>query len=88
MTEARPEDQSVTLEAPSADNLLVWQQIVYQQPGGTVDIQMGVHPELKKHMQKKHYGLIESVVKQIVGECIESMKRELDNEQQSKIILP
>lgn len=68
--EQKPEQQT--------ENLLVWQQTVYQKPDGTIDIQMAIDPEFQKHMQQKHYGLIEAFVKQIIGDVLYSMKQKLD----------
>lgn len=63
-----------------SDNLLVWQQTIYQKPDGTIDIQMAIDPEFQKHMQQKHFGLIEAFVKQIIGDVIYSMKNKLQSD--------
>lgn len=71
MTEEQKSEQQ-------SENLLVWQQTIYQKPDGTIDIQMAIDPEFQKHMQQKHYGLIEAFVKQIIGDVIYSMKQKVD----------
>ena len=70
--EQKPEQQD--------KNLLVWQQTIYQKPDGTIDIQMAIDPEFQKHMQQKHFGLIEAFVKQIIGDVIYSMKSKMQSD--------
>lgn len=74
------------IEQTVESEILVWNQTVKQHINGEIGIEMDVNPEIRPFLKETHYGLIESVTKQIMTDVIWSINSSLGKDTETKII--